>query len=77
MRPGGRIVYAVCSLLPEEGPERLAQALARHPELSVEAPDLPGAERGWWRDGALRTAPDLWPERGGMDGFFAVRLRRS
>ena len=73
-RPGGRIVYAVCSLLPEEGPGRLSEALARHPGLSVEPCALPGAEPGWWRDGALRTAPDLWPERGGMDGFFAVRL---
>ena len=74
-RPGGRIVYAVCSLLPEEGPGRVAEALARHPRLSPEPCTLPGAEPGWWRDGALRTAPDLWPERGGMDGFFAALLR--
>ena len=77
VRPGGRIVYAVCSLLPEEGPGRLAEALARHPGLAVEAVDVPGTEPGWWRDGCLRTAPDLWPERGGLDGFFAARLRRS
>ena len=76
-RPGGRIVYAVCSLLPEEGPARLAEALARRPDLSQEAPHLPGTEPGWWRGGALRTAPDLWPERGGVDGFFAALLRRS
>ena len=76
-RPGGRIAYAVCSLLPEEGPGRLAEALSRHPDLRVETPDLPGVEPDWWRDGALRTAPDLWPERGGMDGFFAVLLRRG
>ena len=76
-RPGGRIVYAVCSLLPEEGPGRLAEALARHPGLSVETPTLDGGEPGWWLGGALRTAPDLWPERGGMDGFFAALLRRA
>ena len=76
-RPGGRIVYAVCSLLPEEGPGRLVEALARHPDLSVEASDLAGAEPDWWRDGALRTAPDLWPALGGMDGFFAALLRKG
>ena len=77
VRPGGRIVYAVCSLLPEEGPGRVAEALRRHPGLSVEPAPLPGTEAHWWRNDALRTAPDLQAEAGGMDGFFAVRLRRG
>ena len=75
-RPGGRLVYAVCSLLPEEGANRIASAMERHPGLVVEPATLAGTEPGWWRDGALRTAPDLWADRGGMDGFFAVSLRR-
>ena len=76
-RPGGRIVCAVCSLLAEEGPDRVADALARHPALAVEPVELPGTGPDWWRDGALRTAPDLWPDLGGLDGFHAVRLSRS
>jgi 16S rRNA (cytosine967-C5)-methyltransferase len=76
-RPGGRLVYAVCSLLPEEGQGRVAAALERHPGLGVEPVDLPGTGPGWWRDGMLRTAPDLWPGHGGVDGFQAALLRRG
>lgn len=76
VRPGGRVVFATCSLLPEEGEGQLAAALARHPGLVVERVGLPGVEAGWWTPaGGLRLRPDFWAERGGMDGFFMVRLR--
>ena len=76
--PGGRMVYAVCSLLPEEGERQLASALARHPGLTVEQPALPGIDPSWAAPGGgLRTRPDFWPDRGGMDGFFMVRLRKA
>ncbi len=78
LKPGGRLVYATCSLLPAEGEEQLAAALARHPGLAVEPPQAPGIEPGWITEqGGLRLRPDLWPERGGMDGFFIARLRKS
>jgi len=78
LRPGGRLVYATCSLLPAEGEEQLAAALARHPGLAVEPPRAPGIELGWIAPrGGLRLRPDLWPERGGMDGFFIACLRKS
>lgn len=76
LKPGGRLVFATCSLLPEEGEGQLAGALARHPGLAVERADLPGVEPGWWSEaGGLRTRPDFWAERGGLDGFFMARLR--
>ena len=76
LKPGGRLVFATCSLLPEEGEEQLAGALARHPGLTVERAELPGVDPAWWTGaGGLRTRPDLWAERGGMDGFFMARLR--
>ena len=76
IRPGGRLVYAVCSIHPAEGEAQLAAALARHPGLVVEPPAVPGVEAEWITpDGALRTLPHHWPGRGGLDGFFAVRLR--
>lgn len=78
LKPGGRMVFATCSLLPEEGEGQLAAALERHPGLAVERVDLAGVESGWWTDaGGLRLRPDYWAERGGMDGFFMVRLRQG
>ncbi len=77
LRPGGRLVYAVCSLQPEEGPQRVAAAIAaglRHdPFTPQELAMLPEART---EDGCLRTHPALWPDRGGMDGFFAARFVR-
>ncbi len=77
LRPGGRLVYAVCSLQPEEGPGALPTAFAAglrlDPFTPAELATMPEARTG---DGCLRTHPGLWPERGGMDGFFAARLVR-
>ena len=77
LKPGGRLVFSTCSLLPEEGEDQLAAALARHPGLTVERPHIPGADSGWWTpDGALRLRPDYWAEKGGIDGFLLARLRK-
>lgn len=76
LKPGGRLVFATCSLLPEEGEEQLAAALARHPGVVAEQVEMAGVEAGWWtQGGGLRLRPDHWVERGGMDGFFMARLR--
>jgi 16S rRNA (cytosine967-C5)-methyltransferase len=78
LAPGGRLVYATCSLVPEEGEAQLAAALARHEGLSVLPADLPGILREWRTpEGALRLRPDYWAEKGGMDGFFMVCLTRG
>ncbi len=77
LAPGGRLVYAVCSLLPSEGEEQLARFLAATPAARVARPDAAtlGLEPGWVdAAGALRLRPDYWPERGGMDGFYAAGL---
>lgn len=75
LKPGGRLVYAVCSLQPEEGEAHLATAaalgLVADPVRPEEVPGLAGAITP---AGALRTRPDLWAERGGMDGFFVARF---
>jgi 16S rRNA (cytosine967-C5)-methyltransferase len=78
LKPGGRLVFATCSLLPEEGEGQLAAALARHPGLKADRMDLPGVDPGWWTEGGgLRLRPDLWLDKGGMDGFFMARLRQG
>ena len=79
LAPGGLLVYATCSLQPEEGPQRIAALLARRPELAlmpVTAEELPGLSEAVTEEGYLRSLPSQWPERGGLDGFFAARLRR-
>ncbi|MDE2575314.1 MAG: rRNA cytosine-C5-methylase [Rhodospirillales bacterium] len=79
LRPGGRLVYAVCSLQPEEGAPRIAAALARLPLRAAPftAAEAPGLAAALTADGWLRTTPALWPETGGMDGFFVARAIRD
>ncbi|RMC35058.1 RsmB/NOP family class I SAM-dependent RNA methyltransferase [Paracoccus alkanivorans] len=73
--PGGRLVYAVCSLLPEEGEAQIRAALTRHPGLVAHPPALPGIDPAWITpEGGLRLRPDYWPDLGGMDGFYMARL---
>ena len=78
VRPGGRIVFATCSLLPEEGERQVAAALTRHPGLvlDTDAVRLGGVDPAWIdAAGGLRLRPDYWPDRGGMDGFYIAAFR--
>ncbi|MDE8651425.1 RsmB/NOP family class I SAM-dependent RNA methyltransferase [Novosphingobium album (ex Liu et al. 2023)] len=71
--PGGRLVYAVCSLEREEGEAQAARVLLT-PD-GVTAGELPGGlaptPEGW-----LRTDPGMLSDAGGLDGFFIARWRR-
>ncbi len=78
VRPGGRIVFSTCSLLPEEGEHQIRGALARHPALSLTPADPAGLPKGARRpEGWVRTRPDMWSDRGGIDGFFIACLARG
>jgi 16S rRNA (cytosine967-C5)-methyltransferase len=71
VKPGGRLVYATCSLEPEENEAVVSAFLRARPEFAIDAPDkfvLPLDPDGW-----LRCRPD----RHGTDGFAAVRFHRS
>jgi 16S rRNA (cytosine967-C5)-methyltransferase len=75
----GTLVYAVCSLEPEEGPAIAAQAVQsglwkRSP---IRRNEIEGADAFVTPEGDLRTLPSHWAEIGGLDGFYAVRLERS
>ena len=77
--PGGSIVFATCSLQPEEGAARIAALIAKG--APVERVPVDRAEvfgRAEWvsPEGDLRTLPCHLAEFGGMDGFYACRLRR-
>lgn len=70
VKPGGRLVYAVCSLEPAEGEDQ-ARALALRPD-PIRADELPaGLAPG--SDGWLRTDPAMLAPEGGIDGFFMAR----
>ena len=74
LKPGAPLVYAVCSLEPEEGPGVVAAALRngwRREPLTSEVP-----AEFITADGDMRTHPGHWPEIGGLDGFYAARLLR-
>jgi len=79
VRPGGRLVYCVCTLEPEEGEAQIAPFLSRHPEIKLEAiaAGEGGAPAAAVRpDGMLRLLPNFDPPAGGLDGFFIARFRR-
>lgn len=78
--PGGLLVFAVCSLEPEEGSGQIAHFLRRHKEFrraAVAADEIFGLEELITSDGDLRTLPCHLAGQGGMDGFYAARLVRS
>ncbi len=75
LSPGGRLVYAVCSLQPDEGEARVNAACKRlglrHDRLGLASlPEAVTDEKN------IRTHPGLWTQRGGMDGFFIARLTK-
>jgi 16S rRNA (cytosine967-C5)-methyltransferase len=79
VKPGGRLVYCVCSLEREEGEAQVNAFLRRRPDFrtatadpaAVGAPAEALTPEGW-----LRLLPSMWAEQGGIDGFFAARLER-
>ncbi len=74
LAPGGTLVYATCSLEPEEG-EQQAAAVSLEP-LPIEPVELP-AGLVPSLDGTARTRPGQLAEFGGIDGFFIARWQRA
>lgn len=72
LKPGGALVYSVCSLEREEGEKQAPRIdLAPDPIQREELPEwLTPTPEGW-----LRTDPGMLAHRGGMDGFFIARFR--
>lgn len=79
VKPGGTLLYSVCSLQPTEGEAQINGFLAAHPDWQrapFHAADVPvpGAVNS---DGDIRILPQYWLELGGIDGFFMARLVKA
>jgi 16S rRNA (cytosine967-C5)-methyltransferase len=68
VKPGGRLVYATCSILRQENEDQVDRFLATHPEFSAQPVSLPTAKD--------ETAPylRLFPHQHETDGFFGAVL---
>ena len=83
VKPGGRIAYITCSVLPAENGEQVRAFIARHPEFSIVPPEQTASVL-WdkaedFTKAALRS-PEGWlmtPRRTGTDGFFVSVLRKA
>lgn len=63
LKPGGRLLYATCSVLPQENSEQICQFLTRHPDALTEPLDFP-----WGK--ACNAGRQLLPQPDGHDGFY-------
>ncbi|WP_293575343.1 transcription antitermination factor NusB [Phaeobacter sp.] len=80
VKPGGRLIYCTCSLLPDEGECQVEDALEMFADMQVGngVKSLPGIEADWiTEEGGLRLRPDYWPDLGGMDGFYMAELIKA
>ncbi len=84
LKPGGLLIYCVCSLEPEEGIGQIDALLTREPRVvrqPIAASEVAGRAEFVTGDGDLRTLPqhlpDPDPRWAGLDGFYAARLRRQ
>lgn len=75
VKPEGLLVYCVCSLAREEGEDIVEAFLSAHPAFT-RVPVTPAESEFATPAGDVRTLPNHWPELGGLDGFYAARLRR-
>ena len=75
VKVGGLLVYATCTVLPEENEKVVRAFLSEHPAFEPDGDDgwLPGALRPLYQEGMLQ----ILPHRDGMDGFFIARMRRK
>ncbi|MDJ1016462.1 MAG: transcription antitermination factor NusB [Paracoccaceae bacterium] len=76
VRPGGRLVFCTCSLLPEEGECQIKDLLGNSPDMALNLPSADWIDPAWRVETGLRIRPDHWVDQGGIDGFFIAPLQK-
>ena len=77
VKPGGKLVFCTCSLIPDEGEVQAESFLRRHKDFTVDTSLPQGMDPAWrTEEGGFRLRPDYWSELGGMDGFYLIRMNR-
>ena len=77
VKPGGKLVFCTCSLIPDEGEVQAENFLRRHKDFTVDTSLPQGMDPAWrTEEGGFRLRPDYWSELGGMDGFYLIRMNR-
>lgn len=79
VKPGGYVLYSVCSLQPEERKAVVSAVIEQGAPLSpvkIPAEAVGGESQFITPAGELRTLPSQWPELGGLDGFYGTLLQR-
>lgn len=79
VKPGGMLVFATCSLEPQEGEAQAELFLSKHPDFATRAVEPEELPKGVEADaqGHVRTMPHMLADKGGMDGFFIARFMRK
>ena len=82
VKPGGIIVYAACTLAPEEGEMVIDTILSRRQNVTIEPHGLPisrgiSSYFGISMDSRVEMCGRFWPHRQGTEGFFVCKLRKN
>ncbi len=79
LAPGGTLLYCTCSLQMAEGEGQIAALLTRHKDMiraPIQPEEVPFLPMALTTNRELRVMPWMWPDLGGLDGFFIARLRK-
>lgn len=80
LAPGGILIYCTCSLQKAEGEAQISRLLAERPDsmkLPIRAEEIGGIAEAVTEDGDLRILPFHQGQKGGMDGFFISRVKKT
>lgn len=80
IRPGGTLLYCVCSLEREEGEDQIRLFLEDHDDFTIDpvsAQEIGGLDEAITQDGMVRTLPSQGSDWGGLEGFFIARLKKK
>jgi 16S rRNA (cytosine967-C5)-methyltransferase len=77
LKPGGRLVYCVCSAQSVEAEDVIAEILDKTDlKLDLITAGIPDFAKSFQKNGMIRIPPGALPAKGGLDAFFIAKLRK-